>query len=219
MVKRLGRAGFTAFLTAAGLLALTACNGGPATTPARDHSASNDTRVAKAAYATDHGARGADAYANDRPDPRAQPIPLVAGKPMWAANRQHTAEENAQYHFERDGADFGAKSVDDYVAKAHAFVAKPPKDVLTLTRSNGDQLMYDAHGNVFAVVTKDGAPRTMFKPRDGAAYWDQQKEREASRADGSYRSYRADRGDSSDRNSDHRYSRRASRASSQDDAG
>lgn len=72
--------------------------------------------------------------------------------------------------------------MDDFVAKAHAFVDKPPKGVLILTRSNGDKLMYDAHGNVFAVVTKDGAPRTMFKPRDGQAYWDQQKQREDDRA-------------------------------------
>ncbi|HEY2658878.1 MAG TPA: hypothetical protein VGI79_04095 [Caulobacteraceae bacterium] len=124
-----------------------------------------------------------------------------------------------QCHFERDGADFGAKSVVDYVAKAHAFVAKPPKDVLTLTRSNGDQLIYDAHGNVFAVVTKDGAPRTMFKPRDGAAYWDQQKEREASRSEGSGRSCRADRADGSDNGGAHRYSPHASRNSDGDDQG
>ena len=49
-------------------------------------------------------------------------------------------------------------------------------------RSNGDKLIYNSKTNVFAVVTKDGAPRTMFKPRDGAAYWDEQKAREADRA-------------------------------------
>jgi hypothetical protein len=27
------------------------------------------------------------------------------------------------------------------------------------------------------VVSRDGVPKTMFKPRDGAAYWAQQKER------------------------------------------
>ncbi len=207
-----GRAGFKALLASAALLALAACNGGPASEPARDHSASADAKVVSAAYSGDRSARSSNSYRSDPNDPRNKPIPLVAGKPMWAANRQHTAEENAQYHFERDGADFEAKTVDDYVAKAHAFVAKPPKDVLTLTRSNGDKLLYDPSGNVFAVETKDGAPRTMFKPRDGQAYWDQQKEREASRSD---RSYRAD---GSDNGGSHRYSRRASR-SSQDDGG
>ena len=40
--------------------------------------------------------------------------------------------------------------------------------------------MYDrGSANVFAVVSRDGAPRTMFKPRDGAAYWQEQKDRVA----------------------------------------
>ena len=50
-----------------------------------------------------------------------------------------------------------------------------PQERRTFVENEG----YDAKANVFAVVTKDGAPRTMFKPRDGAAYWDQQKERVA----------------------------------------
>ena len=37
-----------------------------------------------------------------------------------------------------------------------------------IDRANGDALLYDAKSNTFAVVTKAGAPRTMFKPRDGA---------------------------------------------------
>ena len=35
--------------------------------------------------------------------------------------------------------------------------------------------------NVFAVMSKAGAPRTMFKPDDGMAYWEQQKARETRR--------------------------------------
>ena len=58
-----------------------------------------------------------------------------------------------------------------------AFVESPPRGTETLTRRNGDKLLYDPHGNVFAVVTRDGAPRTMFKPRDGQAYWAEQKQR------------------------------------------
>ncbi len=30
-------------------------------------------------------------------DPRDQPVPLVGGKPLWAANKKHTAQENADY--------------------------------------------------------------------------------------------------------------------------
>ena len=61
-------------------------------------------------------------------DPRAAPVPLVHGKPMWAANWRHTAEENARYQFARDGADFDARDVDDYVAKVHAFIDTPPRE-------------------------------------------------------------------------------------------
>jgi pyocin large subunit-like protein len=110
-----------------------------------------------------------------RRDPRDAPVRKVAGKPMWAANRTRTAEENAQRGFERYGAEFAAADVDDYVRKTHAFVGHPPAGAETLTRANGDTLIYDSKDNVFAVVTKAGAPRTMFKPDDGATYWATQK--------------------------------------------
>jgi hypothetical protein len=103
--------------------------------------------------------------------------PEVNGKPMWAANRRHSAAENAQYQFSRNGQDFGAQSETDYVTKVHAFVDSPPSGAETLDRNNGDRLIYDAKSNTFAVVSRDGAPRTMFKPRDGAAYWTEQKQR------------------------------------------
>lgn len=178
MTKYTVRAGIAALFGTAGLLALAACDGGSAS-PARDHSAGATTRPS-------YGASGGDARPQqgsfssssfDREDPRREPVKLVHGKPMWAANRRHSADENAEYQFNRDGSDFGARSVDDFVTKVHAFVDHPPSDAQTLTRNNGDKLIYDSKANVFAVVTKDGAPRTMFKPRDGAAYWDQQKER------------------------------------------
>ncbi|HEY2482854.1 MAG TPA: hypothetical protein VGI30_11745 [Caulobacteraceae bacterium] len=108
--------------------------------------------------------------------------PQVNGKPMWAANRKHTASENAQYQFTKNGQDFAAQSEADYVTKAHAFVDSPPGDAQTLDRANGDRLIYAPKSNTFAVVSRDGAPRTMFKPRDGAAYWTVQKQREAERS-------------------------------------
>jgi pyocin large subunit-like protein len=107
--------------------------------------------------------------------------PMVAGKPMWAANRRHSASENAQYQFARNGVDFGAHTETDYVTKVHAFVDHPPTSSESLDRANGDRLIYDPKSNTFAVVSRDGAPRTMFKPRDGAAYWTEQKKRESER--------------------------------------
>ncbi|HWQ85466.1 hypothetical protein [Brevundimonas sp.] len=38
-------------------------------------------------------------------------------------------------------------------------------------------LLYQASTNTFAVVSRDGVPKTMFKPREGAAYWAEQKAR------------------------------------------
>jgi pyocin large subunit-like protein len=139
--------------------------------PSRDHNA-----VESAAPVAERAEARAD-------DPREAPVPKIDGKPMWSANRTSTAEENAQARFERYGADFGAKDVDDFVAMAHAFTSNPPKGTERIKRaSNGDTLLYDPKGNVFAVVTKDGAPRTMFKPDNGAEYWEAQKTKESAAA-------------------------------------
>ena len=154
------------WLAAVSALALVACDGGASAVPARDHASGETAQVVDV-----------------QPDPREAPAPLVDGKPMWSANAKHTAEENAAYHFERDGAAFGAATLDEFVRTAHAFVNSPPKGALTLTRANGDRLIYDPEGNVFAVATKDGAPRTLFKPDDGMAYWEKQKAKEAKQAD------------------------------------
>lgn len=120
-----------------------------------------------------------EAAYDDAPKRAEAPVRTVAGKPLWSASRKGTAEENAQRSFDRNGADFGARDVDDFVRKAHDFVDHPPKGTETIARSNGDTLFYDAKHNIFAVSNKDGAPRTMFKPDEGAAYWDKQKASQA----------------------------------------
>ena len=111
-----------------------------------------------------------------------QPVRELDGRPIWSASRRGTAEENAQRAFDRNGEAFGARDLDDFVRKAHAFIETPPAGTQRLTRANGDVLLYDPKGNVFAVASKDGAPRTMFKPDEGAAYWDEQKSRLARQA-------------------------------------
>ena len=158
---------FSALVGAFAALALAGCDAGP-------------SAVTKAPP----GAPQAAAAGNPASDPRDAPVPLVNGKPMWAANKHHTAAENAQYQFTKNGKDFGAASEDDYVSKVHAFLEAPPAGVQTIKRSNGDSLIYDAKANVFAVMSRTGAPRTMFKPRDGAAYWRQQQDRQAKAAAG-----------------------------------
>jgi pyocin large subunit-like protein len=199
------------------LLSLAACDGAPSATPARAHADGSDRRLADSAPAGEDS-RGPARYSNAvyttapsaarRDDgARAADTPLFHGKPLWAANKKHSAQENADYHFKRDGEALGATSEEDFLSKVHAFVDNPPKGVETLTRSNGDKLMYDPKANLFAVVDKDGAPRTLFKPRDGTAYWAKQKDsvaqsdqdrgddRSATRSKSSRRSARRSAGD------------------------
>lgn len=98
-------------------------------------------------------------------------------KPAVTANRRETADAKVQRLYERNGAAFGAKSADDYLQKLRAFTEDTPRGTETVKRPNGDVLFYQASTNTFAVVDRNGVPRTMFKPDDGPAYWAQQKER------------------------------------------
>lgn len=171
-------AGTRIWLAAAALaaLALGACDNGPSAVAPQQAAG---TRMAEAPGATVPSQM--DGSSGARVDRRDEPVKLVDGRPMWSASRRYSAEENAQRAFTRNGEAFGATTVDDFVRKAHAFVEKPPRGTLTLTRANGDILFYDPKGNVFAVASRAGAPRTMFKPDDGMAYWEEQKAREARR--------------------------------------
>ena len=98
-------------------------------------------------------------------------------RPPVTANRRETADAKVQRLFERNGAAFGARSAEDYLSKVRAFTEATPRGTETVKRPNGDTLYYQASTNTFAVVDRNGVPRTMFKPDDGPAYWAQQKER------------------------------------------
>ena len=163
-------------------VALSGCGKNPADQAARDHSGAQP--AASYAFPKSDG----DAKASEQADARDAPVPKAHdGKPLWTANKRHTAEENAQYAFQRDGDAFGAKDLDDFVAKAHAFTSHPPAGVQRISRTNGDVELYDAKTNVFAVVSKDGAPRTMFKPDNGAAYWDKELAKNSDQGDSGYK--------------------------------
>ena len=147
--------GMTA-LAAAGLLALGACDSGASAVETRDRAGTSD--VALTAAETPAAVETA-----------------AAPKTAVTANKRETADAKVQRLFERNGAAFGARSAEDYLAKIQAFVANPPRDADRATRPNGDVLYYQASTNTFVVVARDGTPRTMFKPDDGAAYWEKQK--------------------------------------------
>ncbi len=180
------------------LTGLAACDNGPSAVRARDRDATlANYDAGSSAQRYDGGGTRSDdrssSYRSNRSGADAG-----GGDTWWAGSRKYPAAESADYHFKKDGGDFGARDVKDYVARAHAFIARPPRGTQTIKRANGDTLYYDPRDNVFVVATRDGAPRTMFKPRDGAAYWDQQKQREASGDDRRYRSRSGGDGGSGD---------------------
>ncbi len=102
--------------------------------------------------------------------------------PVWSKNKTHSADDNAHYQFEHHGQEIGAKTYPEFLAAVHGFIHNPPKGTQTLRRKNGDTLYYDASQNIFAVMTKKGAPRTLFRPDSGSDYWAEQKQIEAERA-------------------------------------
>ena len=113
-------------------------------------------------------------------DAAAEAVPAedaAEARPAVTANRRETVDAKIERLYRRNGAAFGARSAEDYLAKVRAFTARPPRDAETAKRPNGDTLIYQASTNTFAEVARDGTPRTMLKPDEGAAYWAEQKER------------------------------------------
>ena len=96
-------------------------------------------------------------------------------KPGLTVTRTETMDAKTARLFQRNGADFDARSPQDYIAKVKAFTSSPPSDAETVKRPNGDTLIYQASTNTFAVVARNGSARTMFKPTTGADYWAEQK--------------------------------------------
>ena len=142
---------------AAALLGLTGCGNGGSAVETRD-------RAAEGAEATLTAATGSPA--------EAAPEKI---RPALTANRRETVDAKITRLFERNGADFGSPTAQDYLTKVRAFTSRPPAGTDRTERPNGDVLLYQASTNTFAVVSRDGVPKTMFKPREGAAYWAEQK--------------------------------------------
>ena len=188
--------GFKKLWLIAALLGLAACDAGPSAVlkdgegkAASSPVAAGPTEVelpAPSSVIPEPAAEAEPIYQNAGAPHFGKPLPIAADRavitatrygdwPLWSSNRKYSTEENARYHFERHGPEFGAKSLEDYMAMVHGFIHSPPEGTQTLKRNNGDTLFYDPNANVFAVMTKKGAPRTMFRPDDGVAYWNRQK--------------------------------------------
>ncbi|WP_296165565.1 S-type pyocin family protein [uncultured Brevundimonas sp.] len=146
-------------LALSAVMALTACGNGDSAVETRDRSADAAQAVLTSAPADDGPVATTETEA----------------KPALTANRRETVDAKTARLFQRNGADFDATTPDAYLAKVEQFTRNPPSGTERVERPNGDVLLYQASTNTFAVVSRDGVPKTMFKPRDGASYWAEQK--------------------------------------------
>ena len=147
-------------LAVAALLALTGCGNGESAVETRDRSEEVPQAVLTSA-AIESGIAEK----------------TTAPKPALTANRRETVDAKTARLFERNGADFDAATPQAYLTKVEQFTRNPPAGTERIERPNGDVLLYQTSTNTFAVISRDGVPKTMFKPRDGISYWAEQKDR------------------------------------------
>ncbi|WP_245951837.1 hypothetical protein [Paracidovorax anthurii] len=94
--------------------------------------------------------------------------------PIWSATKSKSAVENAFGHWKKHAAEFPELiNSKQYVETAKSLVANPPADALTKARG-AEMLIYDQATNTFLVRGVNGAPKTMFRPKEGINYWNQQ---------------------------------------------
>ncbi|MFO0769545.1 MAG: RHS repeat-associated core domain-containing protein [Nitrospiraceae bacterium] len=99
-------------------------------------------------------------------------ISKAANVPLWSSTKTRSSVENAFKHWKDHRTEFPEfQNSKQYVEGAKRFFSDPPTGTFTHTRPNGDKLFYNAVSNTFGVQGANGAPRTMFRPRDGLDYW------------------------------------------------
>ena len=100
---------------------------------------------------------------------------FVPKGPLWTSTKSKSAVENAFGHWKKHKSEFPEfQNSKQYVEGTKKFLNSPPKGALTKTRSNGDILIFDPKTNTLGVKDAAGAPRTMFRPKDGIDYWNKQ---------------------------------------------
>jgi pyocin large subunit-like protein len=172
---------FASAAVGAGLV-LTACDNGPSAVRTRDRAEASATAVDAPHGRQDEAAEASAPGRRSRYVERSSSRTDLGGGLVWASSRKYSGDDNAHYQFEHHGAEFGISDMKAFIAKADAFTAHPPEGVMKFERaSNGDVILYDPKSNIFAVATKDGAPRTLTKKPDGLAYWEAQKAQESAR--------------------------------------
>ncbi|MGH2768690.1 MAG: hypothetical protein ACRDIF_07025, partial [Actinomycetota bacterium] len=75
-------------------------------------------------------------------------------------------------HFRDHGADFGARSADDYAGQASEFFQRAQQQ-RTRIDADGVIRVYDPASNTFGAYNPNGTTRTFFRPTN-PTYWDRQ---------------------------------------------
>ncbi len=92
---------------------------------------------------------------------------------VWTKGPKFNGVENAFSHWKKHGKTFPElNNAKEYVEKAKSFFTNPPSGTISKMRPNGEQLLYNPKTNIFGVKTKNGLPKTMFRPKSGQGYWD-----------------------------------------------
>lgn len=104
--------------------------------------------------------------------PTPAPKPIVRDAPATRLTWGYLA--SLQDHFERHGADFGAKSPDDYAAQAWRFRERAVAERLPLKLdTDGTVRIFDPKSRAFASFNRNGTTKTYFRP-DNPSYWQRQ---------------------------------------------
>ena len=84
---------------------------------------------------------------------------------IWSCTKEMNSVENALWHWKKHGKEFQElNNSRHYVEKVRNFLSTPPSGTLMKTRLNGETVLYHPETNVFASFTKEGIPKTFFKP-------------------------------------------------------
>ena len=94
--------------------------------------------------------------------------------PIGPASKTWGHLDSLPDHFARHGADFGARSPEDYAAQAAAFLARARAEGLPAKRdADGSLRIYDPATGAFGAYNANGTTRTYFKP-GSPTYFDRQ---------------------------------------------
>ncbi len=89
-----------------------------------------------------------------------------------------TSARSLQEHFEKHGAEFSARSKEEYLARAQAVRDAPVSaSVLERVRADGVVTRYDRKSGTFVAFEADGRIRTCFRPNNGEEYFLRQANR------------------------------------------